>query len=423
MYTAKITFGCDDLSAAQVSYTPGSVPGVSNVQDAIDALGSATPTVAPMTPVARGTAFGQIDAPSDSRNMNALGYAVNTSPGMSNCIDLYTSSPFGQVQEMIVSDSLCLDNRDIQNTNTRVSNSSAVLNENVMPGAVLSVSTIHSNQSDLTNCETLNCVLNIDNVSCNKLYAQQSVIVGSDSTLKTSTADRSVILTTRASIVGLNIEGCCIIGSLDPMNIANTAENLILASNAAGGATVNILGRQCAYLGNQARAETVNDREFVVSSYDRFFLDTLREDIGPQICYYDPTTDEITRGDPQPAPIPFVTTFSATMRPVFWDTATSTIQAVNNTALSRVFRATAASDAAGQATFTAPPGVNPTVPQTSFSATARNVSTTTFYSCTIQSVTATTIRVQAWQSVPAVLGGQPMVAAGSGISINFAMFY
>ena len=423
MYTAAIRPFNQEVTAEEVIYTPepGYPPGTDNVAEALDFLVNAAPSSDPMQPTVRGTAYGLQDAPGNIRNINALGYAVNTSPGMSNCIDLYTASPFGQTQEMIIGNSLCIDNRNIQNTATTVSNASAVLNENVCSGAVLAVSAVHANQSNFTNANTLNCVFDINDVNCTNIAAQQSAVVGTNSTLQNATLDRSVLVTTRGTMTGLNLEGSTVVGSLDGMNIANGSENVILAAKTAAGPVVNILGRQCGYIGNQARPETVNDREFVISSYDRFFLDTPRSDIGPLVCYFDDITDELTVGAPQPAPVPTTTTFASTMLPVVSDTATSAVTAIDNPAVSLVFRALGTTNGAGQVVFTTP--VNPTIPSTVFSATARTASTTVAHTCHIISANATTVTVQVFRSATVVLGGATMIPALAGILVNFAMFY
>jgi len=72
---------------------------------------------------------------------------------------------------------------------------------------------------------------------------------------------------------------------------------MFLASNA--GAAVDQRGLQSLYVGNQSLNEVVNDREAWFSSYDRFFLRTLRADSAPpDICFYDPSTGELTYGPP-----------------------------------------------------------------------------------------------------------------------------
>ena len=81
-----------ELTASDVTYIPGAVPGVDNVQDAIDALaGAPPPTVPSMAPTVEGVAYGET-----STGRTLLGYQVDAS---SNNVGLWCSS-VGAAQEI-----------------------------------------------------------------------------------------------------------------------------------------------------------------------------------------------------------------------------------------------------------------------------------------------------------------------------------
>lgn len=116
-------------------------------------------------------------------------------------------------------------------------------------------------------------------------------------------------------------------------------------------------------------------------------------------------------------------TASSTTSPMAFDSATGLFSPTLSSLLSRVYRNVGTTNASGQITFTPGGGINPGFAGISFNATVRNTSTTVAYTAQINSVTATSVVVQVFNSVNAVAGAATMVPSGSGIIVEFSMAY
>lgn len=303
MYTAAIPpFG--SVTAEDVSYTPapGYPPGTDNVQEALDYLVGATPTIAEMTSTVAGTAFGEQDR---AKELNSLGEGVNIDAATARSTARYNAAIPGTSQAASYSDCIFDDNRCSQDASTALANSIASINETGIGSSAMSASTVIANTSTLTGTPVENSILHLNTTGAGGgSSCLDSAVITNSSSLNSAVLNRSVMLTSRMNGAGLDFTRSTIIG-----DATNAVLNVVTGAGffASGGSqVVTVGGADSLYLGNQTRAETVASRDAMISSYDRFFLRTLRSDAVPtDVVHYDPVTAEITYG-PVPTPPAYV---------------------------------------------------------------------------------------------------------------------
>lgn len=294
MYTAAIPpFG--SVTAEDVSYdpAPGYPPGTDNVQEALDYLVGATPIVAEMTPTVAGTAFGEQDR---VKELNSLGEGVNIDAATARSTARYNAGIPGTPQAARYADCIFDDNRCSQDASTSLANSIASINETGIGSSGMSASTVIANTSTLTGTPVANSILHLNTTGAGGgSSCLDSAVITNSSSLNTTVLDRSVMLTTRMNGAGKDFTRSTIIG-----DATNAVLNVVTGAGffASGGSqVVTVGGADSLYLGNQTRAETVAARDAMISSYDRFFLRTLRADsTTTDVVHYDPSTAEITYG-------------------------------------------------------------------------------------------------------------------------------
>lgn len=300
MYTAAIPpFG--SVTAEDVSYdaAPGYPPGTDNVQEALDYLVGATPTIAEMMPTVAGTAFGTQDTGAE---LNSLGRDVSLTATRSTA--RYLAAASGTPQDATYTSCIFDSNRSGQDATTNLSDTIASINETSLVGANLTASTIVANTSTLTNVPCGNSILQLNTTNAANATILDSAIVANSSSFDASNCDKTVVLASRLNAASVAMEGGVFVGDASNVALTNLRESVFVASSS--GAVVSQSGHQSLYLGNQSLAETIPDRQAWISSYDRFFLRTLRSDAVPtDVVHYDPVTAEITYG-PVPTPPAYV---------------------------------------------------------------------------------------------------------------------
>lgn len=287
----------DRVRAEDVSYDNSDglyPPGTDTVQLALEAAGGGA-SVAEMTPTVAGTAYGLQDVGTVS---NLLGRDVNGAATSSTV--RYQAQVAGTPQAASIDFSVYDENHCRTDSNTTVTNS-----------------IVTANNSELTNTQISNSVCDVGNSLLNDTPVNNAVVYGNaaelhggatvrncslvvnDSHLKGAQLDQACLHVTGLTADGVQFDGAVVVGSCASAVVTNARESVFVGSSA--GAVVSQKGSQSLYLGNQSTGETVTDREAWISSYDRFYLRTLRNDpTPPDVCFYDPGTAELTYG-PSPA--------------------------------------------------------------------------------------------------------------------------
>lgn len=292
MYTAAIRPPNSDISAQEVIYTPapGYPPGTDNVQEALDYLVGATPVIAEMTPTVAGTAYG---TQATAKQLNSLGRGISTNVATNNSTARFQPTIPGTPQAAIYGSCIFDDNRCVQNASTSLANSIATINETGIGNAAITASAVVANTSTLTGVPLANsiCVVSTTDLGSSPQFLDSAVVANS-SGFGSSTFNKSVALTSRFSATGFDLSGATIVGDGANVVAGNLLQSAFIASSS--GSVVNMNGAQSLYLGNQSRAETVIGREAWISSYDKFFLRTLRLAAGTNVAVYNPVTAELT---------------------------------------------------------------------------------------------------------------------------------
>lgn len=291
----------DSINAESVDYDDSLnlyPPTVLTVEDALDYLaGAVPPAVAEMTPTVAGTAYGLQDVSTVS---NLLGRDVNGT----------AVSSTGRYQAQIAS------------TSQQASYNFSIFDENhcLSDGATtLATTIVLANNSEMTNTQLSDCTCEVNNSLLNDTVVNNALVYGNaaelhdgatvrndalyvnDSHLKAAQLDQACLHVTGLTADGISFDGAVMMGSMTNAAVTNMRESTFIASNS--GAVINQNGSESLYLGNQSLGETVTNRQAWISSYDRFFLRTLRSDAAPtDVVHYDPTTAEITYGPVPTAP-------------------------------------------------------------------------------------------------------------------------
>lgn len=292
MYTAAIKPFGSPITADEVEYTaaPGYPPGTDNVQEALDYLVGATPVIAEMTPTVAGTAYGLQD---DAKELNSLGKDINIAVATARATARYQAIVPGTTQAATYADCIFDDNRCLQNGSTALANSIASINSTGISDCLITASTVLANTSTLTTVPVADSitVLNTTNAGGATLL-RDSVLALNASSVSGATMDKSVLVTSRFNAPGTDLSGTTIVGDAANLNTITMPQSLFVASSA--GQTIDFGGSEAAYIGNQSATETISNRECWISSYDRFFLRTLRNATGTNVAIYDPASAELT---------------------------------------------------------------------------------------------------------------------------------
>lgn len=299
MYTAAIPpFGAVTATDVAYSATPGYPAGTDDVQEALDYLITVAGSVAEMTPTAAGTAFG---SQSSAKSLESLGRGVSVAVATNAAMARYNASVSGTPQPALYQNCIFDVNRSSQNGATSVQNGLSIINETGIGTSVQTASTVLANTSTLTGTDVSNSaiVLNTTGVGGGSSVLD-SVGIANSSSLNSCVLDRTALLTTRFNGPGLDLTGSTVVGDATNAVFSSARNAAFIASGETAVVTVN--GAESLYIGNQTAAETVGTREAYISRYDRFFLRTLPLDnTSGQVCYYEPSTGELTYGPEIPA--------------------------------------------------------------------------------------------------------------------------
>lgn len=250
-----------------------------------------------MTPTVSGLAFGSQD---QTKELNSLGAGVSIDPSVNRATARYNAVSVGTPQAALYSNCIFDDNRSTQTAGTSTSDAITMVNGGDISDSQFVSSITEANNANTSVTSVGDSIFEANLGSIKSAQVLNSIVVANRSTLDSSTFDRSCLQVSGLAAPGIGYEGATMLGSLTPVNVTSMRESMFLASNA--GVPVDQQGRQSLYCGNLSQNETINDREAWFSSYDRFFLRTLRNDPSPpDICYYDPGTAELTYGAP---PVP-----------------------------------------------------------------------------------------------------------------------
>jgi len=411
----------DRIRAEDVTYDNSDglyPPGTDNVQEALEAAGGMVPPApAEMTPTVAGTAYGLQDTGTVS---NLLGRDVNGAAVSST--GRYQAQISGTAQQTAYQFAIFDENHCNSDSNTTV-------------GAAI----VLANNSELLNCQVTDAIVEATNSLFNDTLVNNALVHGNsaelhdgatvrndalyvnDSHLKGAQLDQACLHVTGLVAEGIPFDGAVMMGSMTNAAVTTMRESTFIGSNA--GSVINQNGLQSLYLGNQSLGETITDREAWISSYDRFYLRTLRADAAPlNVCFYNAGTAEVTYGPP-PAPILSTATISSAWFPVMYNPTTNVLAYANGTRISRVWRQQGTTDLNGSITFNPGGLITVNAANTAITATVVSTSTTIAYTCSISNIISGTFSIQVFQSTNAVLGSATMVRAGSGLVVHVTLAY
>ena len=258
-----------ELTASSVTYIPGAIAGVDNVQDAIDAIAGGS--VASMTPTVEGIAFGETSA-----GRTLLGLGVDNT---SNNVGLWCSS-LGLPQGASNSSSSVTAFFDTPTTG-------ATMIDGVYAGAGGNIAGTNASSSILLErASTLQGVLDL---SENTLIANGLVLDPLDE------ITRSVALVSgEFAFHPSKVDESILIGSVQNTGVLG---NDVIHIRTPGGTGTLTMGSASAYIGNGTNSYFTSIGDFRVADYQAFYLNTLRNDVSSgQIAYYEPITGELTYG-------------------------------------------------------------------------------------------------------------------------------
>jgi hypothetical protein len=188
--------------------------------------------------------------------------------------------------------------------------------------------------------------------------------------------------------------------------------NLVVAENLAAG-SITMSGSGNTLITSSSAAQTINwpagiNNTTVIRSGGTALTPTQ----GNQVAFnhsslYFPNLPPITPGN-------------ATY-PVALNLGTGTLNYINTADQSRVLRRVGTTNVSGQIVFNL--GVISTAADSAISLTVRNASTTVAYTAQVIAIATSTVTVQVFNSVTAVLSSPSMVASGAGIIVHFTMGY
>lgn len=412
----------DSIRAEDVFYDNSAglfPPGTDNVQDALEEAGGGA-TVAEMTPTVAGTAYGEQD---QAKELNSLGEGVNIDAATARSTARYNAGIPGTPQAASYADCIFDDNRCTQDASTTLANSIASINETGIGSSAMSASTVIANTSTLTGTPVENSILHLNTTGAGGgSSCLDSAVITNSSSLNSAVLNRSVMLTSRMNGAGLDFTRSTIIGDATNATFGSVAGSAFFASS--GAQVVNLNGTEALYLGNQTRAETVASRDAMISSYDRFFLRTLRADASTgNVAFYEPGSGELTYGPP-PAPIlASAGTISSAWFPAVYNPTTNVLAYTSSNRISRVYRGQGTTDANGSVTFNPGGLIVVNTAGNAITATVVSASTAIAYTCQINNIISGTYSIQVFQSTSAALGSATMVRAGSGLVVHTTLAY
>lgn len=253
-------------------------------------------TIGPMQPQILGLALGRQDFLVGNRNN--LGYNVSQDSIDSNINYVQT---FGNLQgqtgtyqrvNLTSNYDSASDTTSYTQTNM-VSNSSTVSGLGLVTSNSNIVASSFSGVVQNSNVSLVLSELSTDN-TCN-----ESVIDVISSSTPNSNFVKSVVIGSNLNTLGTNFDNGVLVGDFTNSTLNDCSNSVfICAGTGTTGPSMNSGVTGACYIGNKRRTphETVTPGQFRVSEFNEFYLRTLRNDVTPDVVYYDPVTSEVTYG-------------------------------------------------------------------------------------------------------------------------------
>lgn len=398
MYTAAIPpFG--SVTAEDVTYTPapGYPPGTDNVQEALDYLVGASPTVPSMTPTVEGIAFGETSA-----GRTLLGFGVDDG---SNNVGLWASS-VGAAQNPSNSGSSVTAFFDTETSGATMLNGVYIGAEGSVKNSVLSKSLLIQRNATIEGQAD---------------WTQDLLMLYDFTANPNDRVARSLALMTGQFSTDSNFDQSLLIGDMTGVDSAVITDALCIRTP---GSTSNLtMANNTGYIGNGQQTYVMSPGDFLCETYNRYFLKTLRPDAtSGQVAFYEPVSGELTYGPP-PAPILSTATISSAWFPAMYNPTTNVLAYASGYRLSRVWRGQGTTDLNGSITFNPGGLITVNAANTAITATVVSTSATIAYTCSVSNINSGTFSIQVFQSTNAVLGSATMVRAGSGLIVHTTLAY
>lgn len=398
MYTAAIPpFG--SVTAEDVTYTPapGYPPGTDNVQEALDYLVGASPTVPSMTPTVDGIAFGETSA-----GRTLLGFGVDDG---SNNVGLWASS-VGAAQNPSNSGSSVTAFFDTETSGATMLNGVYIGAEGSVKNSALSKSLLIQRNATIEGQAD---------------WTQDLLMLYDFTANPNDRVARSLALMTGQFSTDSNFDQSLLIGDMTGVDSAVITDALCIRTP---GSTSNLtMANNTGYIGNGQQTYVMSPGDFLCETYNRYFLKTLRPDAtSGQVAFYEPVSGELTYGPP-PAPILSTATISSAWFPAMYNPTTNVLAYASGYRLSRVWRGQGATDLNGSITFNPGGLITVNAANTAITATVVSTSATIAYTCSVSNINSGTFSIQVFQSTNAVLGSATMVRAGSGLIVHTTLAY
>jgi hypothetical protein len=232
---------------------------------------------------------------------------------------------------------------------------------------------------------------------------------------------RSMALMTGQFSTDSNFDQSLLVGDMTGVDSPGIFDALCLRTP---GSTANLtMAKNTGYIGNGQATYVMNPGDFMVESYNKYFLKTLRADTtSGQVAFYDAGSGELTYGAP-PAPILGTATISSAWFPTMYNPTTNVLAYANGTRISRVWRQQGTTDLNGTIIFNPGGLITVNAANNAINATVVSTSTTIAYTCSISNIISGTFTIQVFRSTNSVLGSPTMVRAGSGLVVHVTLAY
>lgn len=354
------------------------------------------PGSAPMTPFVEGTALGET-----SVGRTLLGYGVDAG---SNNVGLWCSST-GVAQNPSNSGASITGFFDTDTDGTTMLNGVYLGAEGSLKDANLSNSLFLQRNSTLENVPFTENLMLLNNFTANP----------------GDTVTRSMGIMQGQFSTDSNFDQSILIGDMTGVDSSTVTDALCLRT--PGSTSLLTMANNTGYIGNGQTNYVMNPSDFMIETYNKYFLKTLRADTtSGQVAFYDAGSGELTYGVP-PSPILSTATISSAWFPTMYNPTTNVLAYANGTRISRVWRQQGTTDLNGTIIFNPGGLIVVNAANTAITATVVSTSTTIAYTCSISNIISNTFSIQVFRSTNAVLGAATMISAGSGLVVHVTLAY
>jgi len=360
-------------------------------------VGPPGPGSAPMTPFVEGTALGET-----SVGRTLLGYGVDAG---SNNVGLWCSST-GVAQNPSNSGASITGFFDTDTNGATMLNGIYMGAEGSVRGSMLSNSLFLQRNSAVEGVTD---------------FTENLMLLNSFTANSGDRISRSMALMTGQFSTDSNFDQSILIGDMTGVDSSTVTDALCVRT--PGSTSLLTMANNTGYIGNGQATYVMSPGDFMVESYNKYFLKTLRADTtSGQVAFYDAVSGELTYGAP-PAPILGTATISSAWFPTMYNPTTNVLAYANGTRISRVWRQQGTTDINGSITFNPGGLIVVNAANTAIHATVVSASTTIAYTCSISNIISGTFTIQVFQSTNSVLGSSSMVRAGSGLVVHVTLAY